>query len=415
MRKHECAENLDQFAAFGGQDGSAEDAVVRSVDYDFHQPGGFAALNGAGDIRHRTFPDFQFVAFRTRFFFRHADTAELGIGEQTVRHEAIVNREIFSFHEIAVNNLEIVVGNVRESGAAFAIAERPNSRDGGLEAAVYLDEAIFVRDDAGLVETELAGVWTTSSGDQEMGTSDARGACRACVGNGNGAGFTFSTRGARVENELNSLGFECFLELGGDFGIFTLNNLRALMQDGDAAAEPAKHLSKFEADVTASENQEMLGNGGEPHDGFVGEIGNGFEAENHRDTRAATGVDENPFAFEGILADLELMRRNETRVAAMKAKFGALVYLFLLAATKTQDDFVFLGDDFGQIDADVGGVDAPARGVPCVVSDLRAMNHRFGRRATDVDAGAPKIFFFDQRHGPSEIGETMREGITALA
>src|SRR6266850_1494663 len=191
----------------------------------------------------------------------------------------------------------------------------------------------------------------------------SRRACRACVEKRNGVGLTFGTRGARVENELNSFGFECFLELGGNLGIFTRNNLRALMQNGDAAAEPAKHLAEFEADVATAEDQEMFGNGGEPHDGFVGEIGNGFETENQWDTRTATGVDENPFAFEGILADLELMRRDKTRVAAIKAKFGALVYLFLLAATEAQDHLVFLSDDFGEIDADVGSVDAPACGI----------------------------------------------------
>src|ERR1700687_5259865 len=109
------------------------------------------------------------------------------------------------------------------------------------------------------------------------------------------------------------------------------------------------------------------------------------------------------------------MRRDKTPVATIKTKFGALVNLFWLAATEAQDDFVFLGDDFGEIDADIGGVDAPARGISNVVSDLRAMDHRFGRRATHVDAGAPKIFFLDQGHGPSQIGETMREGIATLA
>src|SRR6267378_6129741 len=258
---------------------------------------------------------------------------------------------------------------MRESGTTFAISQRPDAGDGGLEAAVYLDEAIFVRGDAGLVETELACVWTSSGGNQKMGTADARCACRACIEKCNGVGHTFGTRGARVENELNSFGFERLLELGGNFGIFTRNKLRALMQDSDTAAVAAKHLSKFEADVAAAEDQEMFGNGGEPHNGFVGEIGHGFEAENQWDIRAATGVDENPFAFEEILADFELMRGDKTRVAAMKAKFGAFVYLFLLAATETQDDFVFLSDNFGEINADVRRADAPARGVSRVVGN----------------------------------------------
>src|SRR5882762_1432658 len=125
------------------------------------------------------------------------------------------------------------------------------------------------------------------------------------------------------------------------------------MQDSDMATVAAKHLSEFEADVATAEDQEMFGNSSEPHDGFVGDIGNGFEAENQWDTRAATGVDENLFTFERIFADLELVRGDKTRVAAMKAKFGALVYLFLLSGAEAPDDFVFLGDNFGEINGDV--------------------------------------------------------------
>src|SRR6266481_2307943 len=58
FREHESAENLHEFAAFGSEDGSAEDAVVRSIDDNFHEAGGFAALDRAGDVRHRASANF---------------------------------------------------------------------------------------------------------------------------------------------------------------------------------------------------------------------------------------------------------------------------------------------------------------------------------------------------------------------
>src|SRR6266436_3011758 len=58
IRKHQCAEDLHQFASFGCKDGSAKDAVVRSVHDELHEADGFAALDGAGHISHRTFSDF---------------------------------------------------------------------------------------------------------------------------------------------------------------------------------------------------------------------------------------------------------------------------------------------------------------------------------------------------------------------
>ncbi len=49
------------------------------------------------------------------------------------------------------------------------------------------------------------------------------------------------------------------------------------------------------------------------------------------------------------------------------------------------------------------------------MSDLRAMDHRLGRRATDIDAGATQVLFLDKPHRPSQIGEPISEGIAGLA
>src|SRR5260370_16622759 len=109
------------------------------------------------------------------------------------------------------------------------------------------------------------------------------------------------------------------------------------------------------------------------------------------------------------------MRPNETGVAAMETKVGALIDLFLLAAAKAENDFVFLGNNFCEIDADVRCVDAPARGVSRVVSDLRAVNHRLGGRATNVDAGSTQVLVLDERYIPSQIRKAIRETIAAMA
>src|SRR5260370_36923475 len=109
------------------------------------------------------------------------------------------------------------------------------------------------------------------------------------------------------------------------------------------------------------------------------------------------------------------MRPNETGVAAMETKVGALIDLFLLAAAKAENDFVFLGNNPRKIDADVRCVDAPARGVSRVVSDLRAVNHRFGGRAANIDARAAKILFLDERYRPSQIREPISERVAGLA
>ncbi len=108
------------------------------------------------------------------------------------------------------------------------------------------------------------------------------------------------------------------------------------------------------------------------------------------------------------------MRGDEACLTTIQTKVGALVDLPLQVAAKTENDFVFLSDDFGEIDADIRGVDSPASCVSGVVSDLRAMDHRFSRRTTDIDASAAEILFFDERHGPAEIRQTIPERIAGL-
>ena len=55
------------------------------------------------------------------------------------------------------------------------------------------------------------------------------------------------------------------------------------------------------------------------------------------------------------------------------------------------------------------------RGVARVMRDLSAMDHGFGGGAAGVDASAAEMAFFNQRHSPAMIGQTMRKRIPRLA
>ena len=188
------------------------------------------------------------------------------------------------------------------------------------------------------------------------------------------------------------------MQFGGDFEIFPRNDLVSGVKNGHPAAVATEHLPEFQADVTASENEEVFGKSGELQDGFAREIRDTIEAGDRRNTRAATGVDEDLFALKQVIRNPELMRANKSCVPPMEAKVGTLIDLFLLSTSEVQDDLVFLGNDFGEIGGDVRGRDPPTRGVPRVVGDLRAMHHDLGGRAAHVDAGAAQIFFLDECH-----------------
>src|SRR5215469_10144413 len=109
------------------------------------------------------------------------------------------------------------------------------------------------------------------------------------------------------------------------------------------------------------------------------------------------------------------MRRNESRVSAEKPQTLALIDASLVASAKAQDDFVFLRNDFGQIDPYSCDINSPPPGVSRVMRHLRAMHHGLRRRAANVDASSSQILFLDQRYGPAQVRESIREWIAGLA
>src|SRR5579862_2311023 len=228
-----------------------------------------------------------------------------------------------------------------------------------------------------------------------MRTSDRGRALRTIKGKNELAVFIFDARSSGIEKKLNAFSFKRFLEFRDDFGIFARNDLRAFVNDSDTAAEAAEHLAELKTDVSSTENEKVFGNGGELHNGFVSKVLDVRQARNGRNRGTAAGIDEDFFAFEKIIANSELVGRNELRVASVECQIGAFVDGSLLIATKAEDNFVFLRDDFLKIDADVFRVDAPAVGVAGVVRNLRAGNHGFRGSAADVDAGSAKISLFD--------------------
>src|SRR5260370_26498674 len=103
---------------------------------------------------------------------------------------------------MAVNDLEMVVGDVRESRATLAIAEGPNARNVRLEAAVPFDRATLVPFDAGFIQAEIVRIRSASGGDQEMRAGDAGWACSSAESKMDSAVLVFDARSPGADHEL---------------------------------------------------------------------------------------------------------------------------------------------------------------------------------------------------------------------
>src|ERR1700675_3034801 len=119
-----------------------------------------------------------------------------------------------------------------------------------------------------------------------------------------------------VEQNVDAVLLQDCQNFIGDVRVFATKQLRSLLRDGHAAAKAAEKLAEFKPDVAAADDEEMLGDGVEFHDGRAIEIRNALQTFERRYGSAAPRVDEEFICGERALrailkADLNRARTRE--------------------------------------------------------------------------------------------------------
>src|ERR1019366_4163798 len=173
----------------------------------------------------------------------------------------------------------------------------------------------------------------------------------------------------RVQQDLDSILLKYLGNFFRDVGVLAVEQLASRLDDGHLTAEAAKHLPKLQADVSASEDQQMLRNGVQLHDGSAVEKGHGLQAVEcgHRGT--LTGVDEDLRGSECSLAAVSLpdkqgLGAGETGFAEDQLKICRLLNAPLATIAKAVHDVARALPDPFHVDADVAGVNAIISGPP---------------------------------------------------
>ena len=359
-------------------------------------------------------PILNFFPGGASFAFGNSDASELGIGEKSVGEITVLDGLVFSLDEVGVDDLVVVIGNVGECRTALDIAERPNSRDVGFHSRIGFNIAAIVRGDSGFGQIQIGGVGLAAGSNQKMRAGDRLAALWRVECKRYFAATILDLLGLRGQLKFNAFGFEDFLQLSHDVFVFAGQNTFAAVDDGYLAAEAAKHLSEFEADVAAAQDQQMLGNFLQIHDRDVGEERHGIEAGDGRNLWVGAGVDEDFFAFESFVPDLHLMRADESSAAVNQANVRAAVDSFLNGIAKTLHDTIFSGDDLREVDGYFTYMNAPARGLAGVVSDLSGGDQGFRGRAAGVDARAAELGALDESDFPAQVGEGVGQRLVGL-
>ncbi len=97
--------------------------------------------------------------------------------------------------------------------------------------------------------------------------------------------------------------------------IFAFDQLRSHLDNRHLTPKAAEHLSELQPDVTSSDDHQMPRKKIDVHHGGVGQVRNLIDSGHVGDLGAPAHVDKNLGSSEAIVADADLCRGFEPRVA----------------------------------------------------------------------------------------------------
>ena len=111
------------------------------------------------------------IPSRLRVALTQSHVRELRVGEHAVGHEPIAGAARSS-GQVFANDMEVVAGHMRELWAAGAISHRPDVGRSGLQSVVDANISARIQRNAGLLQSDVRGVWSAARRDQNVAALD---------------------------------------------------------------------------------------------------------------------------------------------------------------------------------------------------------------------------------------------------
>ena len=196
----------------------------------------------------------------------------------------------------------------------------------------------------------------------------------------------------------------------GHVFVFTLNQARPHLDDGDFASKPPEHLPELQPDVAAAHDDQVPRKKVHAHHRAVGQVLHLVESRHRRHDRAPAHVDEDPLRREPVRAHADLASRFETRVALIDRAVLHLLQPGLDSRPRLPGDRVLPRLDAPHVDAHAA-IDrhAEIRRAARHVRGIRARHHGLGRDAAGIDACAAEQLALDDRDLHACRGHALRE------
>src|SRR5437879_5563519 len=132
-----------------------------------------------------------------------------------------------------------------EGSLSVAITQRINTKHIGAKFIVNLDETALIDPNSGLFQAEVVGIRHTTDCEKRMRADDSLIAAAAINLHGHFVAAFFKSDAFRAQTDLDAFAFENCFNVFGNVFVFTLNQSRPPLHDGDLAAEATVHLSEL--------------------------------------------------------------------------------------------------------------------------------------------------------------------------
>src|SRR5207244_13442374 len=109
------------------------------------------------------------------------------------------------------------------------------------------------------VPTEVVGVRHTTGREKRMRADDSLIAAAAINLHGHFVAAFFKGDAFSAQTDFDTFAFENCFDVFGNVFVFTVNQSRPPLHNGDLAAEAAVHLSKLQPHIAAADDDQVLG------------------------------------------------------------------------------------------------------------------------------------------------------------
>src|SRR6184192_1270102 len=146
-----------------------------------------------------------------------------------------------------------------EGSASVAITECINAGHIGAKSIINLDVTALIDFNSGMFQTEVVGVRHTTDCEKRMRADDSLIAAAAINLHGHFVAAFFKGDAFSAQTDFDTFAFENCFDVFGNVFVFTVNQSRPPLHNGDLAAEAAIHLSKLQSHVAAADYDQVLG------------------------------------------------------------------------------------------------------------------------------------------------------------